>query len=157
MAKRSGSKGRGALAENRRVRYQYMVEDTMEAGIVLVGSEVKAIREGRANLADSYVRLRRGEAYLQGCHVGACSSQGEQAHESVHDRKLLLHRREIDKLEGKVRQSGYTLVVTRLYDSGGRIKAEVVLAKGKKKHDKRSSLKDRERQREAARATKLRF
>jgi SsrA-binding protein len=89
--------------------------------------------------------------------VGACSSQGEQAHESVHDRKLLLHRREIDKLEGKVRQSGYTLVVTRLYDSGGRIKAEVVLAKGKKKHDKRSSLKDRERQREAARATKLRF
>lgn len=154
--RKSGAKGGPTLADNRKSRFQYQVEEKLEAGLSLLGSEVKAIREGKASLADAYVRIRRGEAFLHGCHIGPYSSASPESHEARRDRKLLMHRREIDRLEGKARQRGLTLIVTRLYLKGGRVKAEVALARGKKLHDKRAVKRDHELKREAERAMKLR-
>ncbi len=141
---------------NRKARFQYHIEDSFEAGLVLLGSEIKAVREGKANLAESYVRMRRGEAFLVGCHIGPYSGSGPFNHEPRRERKLLLHKRELQRLIGKVREKGLTLVVTRLYFKGARLKAEVALARGKKSHDKRRTLVERSVRREMDRAVKQR-
>jgi len=139
---------------NRKARFQYITEESIEAGIVLRGSEVKAIRAGQANLTDSYVRVRNGEAFLVGCHIGAYAGAGQFNHEPTRERKLLLHRREIDRLEGKVREKGLTLIVPKLYFKDGKVKAEVVLARGKKAHDKRAAVRERQARKEMERAIK---
>lgn len=139
---------------NRRAKFLYHIEETLEAGVMLRGSEVKAIRAGRANLADSYVRVKDGEAYLLNCHIGQYENAGPFGHPPLRERKLLMHRREIDRLGGKAREAGYTLVVTKLYFKGGKLKAEIALAKGKKAHDKRQSIREREAKKEVARAMK---
>jgi len=141
---------------NRKARFQYHIDETLEAGIALLGTEVKAIREGRANLTDSYVRLRGGELYLVGCHIGPYSAAGKFNHEPRRERKLLLHRREIDRLAGRVRERGVTLIVPRLYFKNGRVKAELALARGKKRHDKRAALRERQVREEMDRAIKRR-
>jgi len=139
---------------NRKTRFQYHIEESVEAGLVLLGTEVKAIRTGKASLVDSLVRIRHGEAYLVGCHIGPYEGAASFNHEPRRDRKLLLHRRELDRLMGKVREKGLTLVVTKIYFRGGRAKAEVALARGKKQHDKRAVLRERQVRKEMARAIK---
>ena len=140
---------------NRRAKFLYFIEETVEAGVMLKGSEVKAIRAGRANLTDSYVRIRDGDAYLVGLHIGPYENAGPYAHEARRERKLLMHRRELDRLGGKIREAGYTLIATKLYfNKDGRLKAEVALAKGKKAHDKRQTIREREGKKEVARALK---
>jgi SsrA-binding protein len=146
--------GDSPTVDNRRAKFQYFIEEKFEAGIVLEGSEVKAIRAGKANLADSLVRVRRGQAYLVGCHIGPYENAGPFNHEARRDRKLLLHKREIERLGGRVREKGYTLVCTKLYFKNGRVKAEVALAKGKKAHDKRSVIRERHEKKEMERAIK---
>ncbi len=140
--------------KNRKARFQYQIEESLEAGLMLVGSEVKAVREGRANLTDSFVRLRGSELYLVGCHIGPYPGAGQFQHEPRRPRKLLLHRREIDRLAGKVRERGLTLIVPRLYFKDGRIKAELALARGRKRHDKRAVLRERQERKEMDRAMK---
>ncbi len=142
------------VVTNRKAKFQYHIEERLEAGLVLQGSEVKAIREGRANLTDSFVRIRRGELFLVGCHIGPYPGAGQFQHEPLRPRKLLLHRREIDRLAGKVRERGLTLIVPRLYFKDGRVKAELALARGKKRHDKRSALRERQIRKEMDRAMK---
>jgi len=148
------TKNRSPSVENRKARFQYLKEEAFEAGLALLGTEVKAIREGKANLADSYVRIRHGEAYLVGCHIGPYPAAGQFNHEPRRERKLLLHRKELDRLIGKVRERGLTLVVHRLYFKDGRVKAEVWLARGKKAHDKRSAIRERQVKKEMDRAIK---
>ena len=139
---------------NRTARFKYHIEETTEAGLRLLGSEVKAIREGKANLTDSYVRMRGTEAYLVGCHIGTYQGAGQFNHEARRERKLLMHRRELDRLSGRIREKGLTAVVTKLYFKNGRVKVEVALARGKKAHDKRSAIREREVKREMDRAIK---
>ncbi len=139
---------------NRKARFQYHIEETLEAGLALTGTEVKAIRDGRANLTDSYVRLRRGELYLVGCHIGPYPAAGAFQHEPRRERKLLVHRRELDRLAGRVRERGLTLIVPRLYFKNGRVKAELALARGKKRHDKRAAMRERQIRKEMDRAIK---
>ena len=146
--------GDSPTVENRRAKFQYFIEETLEAGIVLKGSEVKAIRAGKASLADSLVRIRRGQAFLVGCHIGPYANAGPFSHEARCDRKLLLHKREIERLGGRVREKGYTVVCTRLYFKDGRVKAEIALARGKKAHDKRSVIREREVKKDMERAIK---
>jgi SsrA-binding protein len=141
---------------NRKARFRYHIEESLEAGLVLLGSEVKAIREGKANLTDAFVRIKKGEAFLIGCHIGAYSAAPSEAHEPVRERKLLLHRRELDRLAGKARERGYTLIVTKLYFKDGRVKAELSLGRGKQAHDKRRALRERSQREEVARAMRRR-
>ncbi len=121
---------------------------------MLRGTEVKAIREGRANLTDSYVRLKKNEAFLVGCHIGAYPAAGLNNHEPLRERKILLHRSELDRLIGKVREQGLTLIIPKLYFKEGRVKAHLVLARGKKAHDKRATLRERAVKKEVERAMK---
>jgi len=157
-----GGKGKGddesapneRTVKNRQAYFRYLIEETFEAGLQLQGSEVKAIREGNANLTDSYVRFKGDEAFLVGCHIGPYEGAAQFNHEPRRPRKLLLHRRELDRLAGKVREKGLTLVCTRLYFKNGRIKAEVALGRGKKAHDKRATLRERQVKKEMDRAIK---
>lgn len=147
--------GNKEVARNRKASFLYIFEETLEAGVMLLGSEVKAAREGGVNLTDSYVRLRGHEAYLVGCHIAPYSAAGPFFnHEPLRERKLLMHRREIEKLSSKVKEKGLTLIVPKLYFTGGRLKAQVVLGRGKKTHDKRATLKDRAVKKEMQRAVK---
>lgn len=139
---------------NKKARFQYHFEETLEAGVALLGTEVKAIRQGKANLTDSYVRIKHGEAFLVGCHIGTYDAGGADNHEPRRERKLLLHRRELDRLAGKVREQGLTLIVPKLYFKDGRVKAELALARGKKTHDKRAALRERQEKKEMERAMK---
>ena len=140
---------------NRRAKFLYHIEETLEAGVMLSGSEVKAIRAGRANLSDSYVRVKDGEAYLVNAHIGQYENAGPFGHPPLRDRKLLMHRSQIDRLGGKIREAGYTLIVTKLYfNQDGRLKAEIALAKGKKAYDKRATIREREAKKDVARAMK---
>jgi SsrA-binding protein len=151
----ASEKDHAPTVANRRAKFLYFIEETVEAGVMLKGSEVKAIRAGRANLTDSYVRIRDGDAYLVGLHIGPYENAGPFAHEARRERKLLLHRRELDRLGGKIREAGYTLIATKLYfNADGRLKAEIALAKGKKAHDKRQTIREREGKKEVARAMK---
>ncbi|MGB9991907.1 SsrA-binding protein SmpB [Pseudoduganella rhizocola] len=143
------------IADNRKAFHDYFIEDRFEAGIVLEGWEVKAIRDARVQIKEAYVTIRDNELYLFGAHISALPTASTHIHpEAVRTRKLLLHRQEIDKLIGKVERAGYTLVPLNLHYKGGRVKCEIGLAKGKKQHDKRAAEKDRDSAREVASAMK---
>jgi SsrA-binding protein len=141
-----------AIAENRRARHEYHLEEFFEAGVVLTGWEIKAIRAGQVQLTDGYVLIRDGELFLIGCRINALRSASTHVNpEVLRNRKLLLHKAEIKRLVGKVEQRGYTLVPLNLHYKGGRVKADIALAKGKAEHDKRHAIKDREWERERGR------
>jgi SsrA-binding protein len=151
VARQAGEK---LIAENRRARHDYQLLDRFEAGLVLTGTEVKSLRDGRATLAQSWAEVREGEAWLMGAEI-ATYDQGNRAnHEPTRPRKLLLHRREIDSLYGKVREKGLTVVPTRLYFKDGRVKVELALARGKDVRDKRRDVIDRDARRQIERALK---
>jgi SsrA-binding protein len=142
------------IADNRRARHDYELLERFEAGIVLTGTEVKSLRDGRATLGQAYADVRDGEAWLQGAEI-AVYDQGNRAnHDPTRPRKLLLHRREIDRLYGQVREKGLTLVPTRLYFKDGRVKVELALARGRNTVDKRRALADRDARRQIERAFK---
>ncbi len=140
------------IASNRRARRNYQVVDTVEAGISLLGSEVKSLREGRLDLKDSYALVRSGEAYLVGAYIGPYEFARDGGHEPERDRKLLLHRREIDRISGQVAEKGLTLIPLEVYFKDGKVKVELGLAKGKTTYDKRETLKERDHEREMDRA-----
>jgi SsrA-binding protein len=135
------------IAQNRRARYDYTIEDTFEAGLALTGTEVKACRLGKVTLVDAYAMVRDGEAWLLGCHISAYSHGNRANHDPTRARKLLLHRDEIALLERKVAQEGRTLVPLRLYFRHGLAKAEIGVARGKKRHDKREAIAERDAER----------
>jgi SsrA-binding protein len=149
-------KAQSSIAENRKAFHDFHLMETFEAGLVLLGTEVKAIREGRVNLRDSFARVEDGEVYLYNVHISPYSHRGYADHEPLRRRKLLLHRDEIRKLIGKTVEKGMTLVPVRLYFKNGRVKVAVSLAKGKKDYDKRETIKRREADRETRAAIKSR-
>src|SRR5688500_19560988 len=156
MAKTEREAAQKNIAENRKAFHDYHIIETFEAGIVLVGTEVKAIREGSANLRDSFARLEDGQVWIYNVHISAYSNRGYSSHEPTRKRKLLLHRQEIKKLIGKTVEKGMTLVPVRMYLKNGRIKVAISLAKGKKDHDKRETIKRRDADRETRAAVKER-
>jgi SsrA-binding protein len=149
MARESGRK---LIAQNRKARHDYTIEDVYEAGMVLQGTEVKSLREGRASLVDSYATVRDGEVWLENLHIPEYTQGTWTNHEPRRRRKLLLHRQEIAKLVGKTKESGLTLVPLSLYFKDGKAKVEIALARGKRSYDKRQSLAARDAQREMQRA-----
>ncbi len=144
------------IATNRKAYHNYHIQDSVEAGIVLMGTEIKSIRDARVNLGDAYVRPEGGELWLHNAHIARYEAGNYSSHEPMRPRKLLLHRKEINTLTSKVLEKGLTLVPIRLYIKDSRAKVEVALAKGKKLYDKRDSLILRETQREMGRAVKRR-
>ncbi len=144
------------IADNRRARHDYQLLDRVEAGIVLTGTEVKSLRAGRATLAQSYADVRDGEVWLNGAEIAIYDQGGTANHEPTRPRKLLLHRREIERLYAQVREKGLTLVPTRLYFKDGRVKVELALARGKDVRDKRRTVADREAKRQMERELKAR-
>jgi SsrA-binding protein len=149
-------RARRVIAENRKARHDYHVIETLEAGIVLLGTEVKAIREGRVNLRDSYARVDNGEVWLLNVHISPYSHRGYAQHAELRQRKLLLHRHEIRKLVGRTAEKGLTLVPLELHFNKGRVKVVLALAKGKQMHDKREAIKRREIEHETRAAVKAR-
>ena len=145
------------VAVNRRARHDYAIEETLEAGLVLTGTEIKSIRAGRANLAEAYARVERGEAWLIGAHIAPYEQGNRNNHEPTRTRKLLLHRDQIAELVGRVQSKGFTLVPLRLYINGGLAKLEIGIARGKKSHDKRRTIAERDARRELERQTKARI
>ena len=139
------------LVVNRKARHEYTLTDHFEAGLVLLGSEVKSLRAGQGNLQEAYVRLKNGEAWLMNCHISPFEQANRNNHEPLRPRKLLLNRPEISKLEKAVGQKGMTIVAKRLYLKGRRIKLEIALGKGKKLHDKRQTMKARDAKRDMER------
>ena len=144
------------VATNRKAYHDYFIEEKYEAGIMLQGTEVKSLREGRVNLQDSYASVRGTEVYLHQCHISPYSHRGYVDHDPKRRRKLLLHRAEIRKLIGKTTERGLTLVPTRLYFKNGRVKVALALARGKQAHDKRETIRRREIDRETRAAVKER-
>jgi SsrA-binding protein len=140
------------VATNRRARHEFWIEETYEAGIALVGTEVKSLREGRANLADAYARVERGEAWLYHLHISPYAQGNIHNHDPLRTRKLLLHRREILRLQSRVAQKGYTLVPLRIYFRRGVAKVELGVARGRHVYDKRERIAEREAERRIARA-----
>ena len=154
MAKSAREEAQKIIADNRKAHHDYHLLETFEAGVALLGTEVKAIREGGANLRDSFARIEDGEVWLYNVHIRAYSSRGYSDHEPTRRRKLLLHRQEIRKLIGKTVEKGMTLVPTRLYFKNGHVKVSLALAKGKQARDKRETIKRREAERETRAAIK---
>lgn len=151
------SPGQKTIALNKRARYEYFIEERFEAGIALEGWEVKSLREGRVQFADSYVLLKDREAYLFGCQISPLSTVSTHiVADPTRTRKMLLHRRQLDMLIGAVERKGYTLIPTAMYWSKGKVKVEIGTAKGKKQHDKRKTEKDRDWEREKGRIMKHR-
>ena len=148
--------GRKVIASNRKARHDYHIEDVYEAGISLMGTEVKALRMGRASLVDGYASLQGGEMWLEGVHIPEYVQGTWTNHAPRRKRKLLLHKEEIDKWAGKLRETGLTVVPLALYFVDGRVKVELALARGKKQYDKRHALRERQDRREAERAMSLR-
>lgn len=148
--------GRKVVATNRKARHDYAIIDTYEAGIVLTGTEVKSLRQGRASLADGFASIDYGEAWLENVHIPEYTEGTWNNHTPRRKRKLLLHRVEIEKLAAKSRESGHTIVPLQLYFSNGRAKVEIALARGKREYDKRHALRERQDNREAQRAMSLR-
>lgn len=144
------------MAVNRRATHDYFIDDRVEAGLVLTGTEIKSIREGRVNLQEGYARIVDGEAWLTNVHIAPYEQGNRYNHEPLRDRKLLLHRDEINTLVGRVRQRGYTLVPLQLYLKHGKAKVELGLARGKREFDKRESIAKREAQREIDRHLRAR-
>jgi SsrA-binding protein len=148
MARRVEGEGETLIADNRKALFEYFILETFEAGVVLTGTEVKGIREGRANLRESYARVENGEVWLYKVHINPYSHRGYVDHDPKRRRKLLLHRAEIRKLIGRTVERGLTLVPTRMYFKHGRVKVALALARGKQLHDKRETIKRREPERE---------
>ncbi|MDQ6873618.1 MAG: SsrA-binding protein SmpB [Actinomycetota bacterium] len=144
--------GRKLIAANRKARYDYFIEDTFEAGLVLTGTEVKSLRAGRASLVDGYAVIKDGEVWLEGVHIPEYTEGTWTNHEPRRHRKLLLHKGEITKLIGKTKEGGLTLVPLQLYFRDGRAKVELALARGKRAYDKRQTLAKRDADREITRA-----
>jgi len=142
------------VAENRKARHNYNIEDKYEAGIVLAGTEVKSLRMGKANLKDSYARIKNGEVFVYQMHIGAYPFAYFDNHDPLRPRKLLLHDYEIKKLYGKVNEKGYSLIPLRLYFKGGKAKLSLALARGKQSHDKRETIRRRDQKRELDRERK---
>jgi SsrA-binding protein len=149
-------KARRLIAENRKARHDYHILETMEAGVALLGTEVKAIREGRINLRDSYARPDNGEIWMMNVHISSYSHRGYADHAEMRQRKLLLHGHEIRKLIGRAVEKGLTLVPLEMYFKNGRVKVLLALAKGKQEHDKRETIRRREVDRETRAAVKVR-
>lgn len=147
-ARTGAAAGTKLIAQNRKARHEYLIEDTVEAGLQLVGTEVKSCREGKVALTDAYAAVRDGEAWLLQCHINPYSHGNRENHDPMRPRKLLLHRSEIERLDEEVSQGGRTLVPLRLYWKHGMAKAEIAIARGKKTYDKRQSeaKKDADRQ-----------
>jgi SsrA-binding protein len=154
MAKTEAKSGEKPVADNRKAFHDFHILETFEAGVALLGTEVKAIREGRVNLRDSYARAEAGEIWVYNIHISPYTHRGYADHEPTRRRKLLLHREEIRKLVGKTTERGMTLVPTRMYFKKGRVKLAVGLAKGKKEYDKRETIRRRETERETRAAIK---
>ena len=155
MAKKPDTSSR--IADNKKAAYNYFFEERFEAGMVLEGWEVKALREGKVQLTDGYVVIRDGEMFVLGCQIQALKSASTHVNpDAVRTKKLLLHKEEIKRLTGKVEQKGYTLVPINLHWKNGKVKCEIALAKGKAEHDKRDTIRDREGKREVERAMKSR-
>jgi SsrA-binding protein len=153
VAREAGEK---LIADNRRARHDYHLLDRFEAGLVLTGTEVKSLRDGRVTLGQAYADLRNGEVWLIGAHIDEYAQGNLANHEPDRDRKLLLHRREIESLIGKVQERGLTIVPTRLYFKNGRVKLELALARGKEQRDKRRDIARREAERDIERALRRR-
>jgi SsrA-binding protein len=150
------TEGTKLIAENRRARHDYEFLERIEAGVVLTGTEVKSARDGHVQLGQAYADVRNGEAWLVGASIPEYAQAGGSGHSPDRDRKLLLHRQEIDSLYGKVREKGLTLVPTRMYFKDGRVKVEIALARGRERFDKRRVIADRDAQRQMERALKRR-
>ena len=144
------------VAVNRRARHEYAVEETLEAGIALTGTEIKSIRAGRVNLAEAYARIEKGEAWLIGAHIAPYEQGNRNNHEPTRTRKLLLHRDQIAELLGRTQAKGFTLVPLKLYIRNGMAKLEIGVARGKKAYDKRRTIAERDARRELERSTKER-
>ena len=145
------------IALNRRAHYQYAIHDTVEAGIALTGTEIKSIRAGRVNIAEAYARIEKGEAWLIGAHIAPYAEGNRYNHEPTRTRKLLLHRDEIAELAGRTQSKGQTMVPMRLYLKGGIAKLEIGIGRGKKAHDKRAAIAERDTRRELDREVKERI
>jgi SsrA-binding protein len=150
------SSGEKLIASNKKALHDYFIVQKLEAGVVLTGTEVKALRDGKANLKDAYVIFKNGEAYLFGLHISPYSHGNIQNHDPDRTRKLLLHKRELEKLHSQTAEKGLTVVPLRLYFKGARVKAEIAVVRGKKQYDKRDTERTRELDREAASAMKER-
>jgi SsrA-binding protein len=148
--------GRKFIAQNKKARFDYHIDDTWEAGLVLMGTEVKSLRMGRASLVDGYAQVRDGEVWLMNVHIPEYLQGTWTNHSARRSRKLLLHKREIARIIEKTRESGLTVIPLALYFNDGRAKVEIGLARGKKSHDKRQAIAERESKREMARATRHR-
>jgi SsrA-binding protein len=142
------------VTTNRKAFHDYHIHERYEAGISLVGTEVKSLREGRANLKDSYAVIKDSEAYLLNCHISPYSHGNIQNHDPLRTRKLLLHKKEINKLWGKTSQQGFTLIPLKIYFKNGKAKVEIGLAKGKRQYEKRTAIKEKEARREIERHLK---
>lgn len=156
MAKATDDSGEKVITVNRKARHDYHIDETFEAGLVLTGSEVKSLRAGKVQLKDSYGRVKNHELWLFNAHISEYGPSAQFGHEPTASRKLLMHRREIDRLIGKLKEKGLTLIPLRLYFKRGRAKVELGLGRGKKSFDKRESIKEREVKREVDRAMKSR-
>jgi len=142
------------ITENRKARHNYFIEDIYEAGMVLVGTEVKSLRIGRVNLKDSYAKIKNGEVFVYQMHIGAYPFAQDNNHEPLRPRKLLLNKREIKKLYGKVNEMGYSLIPLNIYFKKGKVKMTIALARGKRKYDKRETIRRRDQKRELDREKK---
>ena len=157
MANKQSSSDEKIVCVNRQARHNYFIDEIYEAGLVLVGSEVKSLRDGKANLVDSYAQIRHGEAFLINAHISPYAGANQFNHEPTRIRKLLLHGREIERLTGKTKERGLTLIPLKLYFKGGRAKVELGLARGKKLYDKRETLRRKVAEREVERSLKSRL
>ena len=144
------------ICSNKKAYHDYFIEEKMEAGIVLAGTEVKSLRMGKANMTDSFMLVREGEAWLHNLHISPYDFGNRQNHQPDRNRKLLMHKREITRLYGRIREQGYSVIPLRLYFKNGMVKVELGLAKGKKNYDKREDLKKKDSQREMSQAIKAR-
>jgi SsrA-binding protein len=156
MANKQPTSDEKLVCVNRQARHNYFIDETYEAGLVLLGSEVKSLRDGKANLVDSYAQIRHGEAFLINAHISPYAGANQFNHEPTRIRKLLLHGREIERLTGKTKERGLTLIPLKLYFKGGRAKVELGLARGKKLYDKRETLRRKVAEREVERSLKSR-
>lgn len=142
------------VAENKKARFDYVIEDTYEAGMVLVGTEVKSIRLGRVNLKDSYAKIKKGEVFVHQMHIGSYPFAYHDNHDPLRKRKLLLHKAEIKRLYGKINEKGFSLIPLKLYFQNGKAKLTLALARGKRKHDKRETIRRRDQKRDLERSRK---
>lgn len=154
--RRGSGEGPVVIARNRKAAHDYFLEDRVEAGLVLLGTEIKSVRSRQVSLREAYVRFEKGEAWLMNAHIAPYEPASRENHDPRRPRKLLLHRRELARLDERVRQRGYTVVPTQLLLRGGRAKLEIALARGKRKYDKRREIAERDADREMARALRQR-